>query len=60
MSDPTELIQEKTNGYLKKTEPDQFAFDCNPIRGYPELKWTGKRLDGVAVLLWAAHVLSFR
>lgn len=27
----------------KITAADRFEFDVNPIKGYPELKWTGKR-----------------
>jgi adenine-specific DNA-methyltransferase len=34
---------EREPQYGKSATPDQFAFDYEPIRGYPELRWTGKR-----------------
>jgi site-specific DNA-methyltransferase (adenine-specific)/adenine-specific DNA-methyltransferase len=36
---------EKTYEYgsIKTRPADQFEFDYEPIRGYPELRWTGKR-----------------
>ena len=34
--------KEREPSYAKK-EAEQFSFDYEPIRGYPELRWTGKR-----------------
>jgi len=34
--------RERAPDYDAKT-PDQYTFDYEPIRGYPELRWTGKR-----------------
>ena len=34
--------KEHEPSYAKK-EAEQFTFDYEPIRGYPELRWTGKR-----------------
>jgi adenine-specific DNA-methyltransferase len=39
-----EDISERAPGYAgEKKQPDQYTFDYEPIRGYPELRWTGKR-----------------
>lgn len=37
-----EEARERTDTYQTKS-PDQYTFDYEPIRGYPELRWTGKR-----------------
>lgn len=37
-----EETSEREPSYAKK-EAEQFTFDYEPIRGYPELRWTGKR-----------------
>ncbi len=34
--------KEREPSYAKK-DAEQFTFDYEPIRGYPELRWTGKR-----------------
>lgn len=34
--------KEREPSYARK-EAEQFTFDYEPIRGYPELRWTGKR-----------------
>ncbi|MCX7025291.1 MAG: site-specific DNA-methyltransferase [Spirochaetes bacterium] len=37
-------VHERAPAYGKTAAaPDQFTFDYEPIRGYPELRWTGKR-----------------
>lgn len=38
----TDETKEHEPSYAKK-EDEQFTFDYEPIRGYPELRWTGKR-----------------
>lgn len=37
-----EEARERADKYETKA-PDQYTFDYEPIRGYPELRWTGKR-----------------
>lgn len=38
-----EAREERAPVYGQLHAQDQFAFDYEPIRGYPELRWTGKR-----------------
>jgi site-specific DNA-methyltransferase (adenine-specific)/adenine-specific DNA-methyltransferase len=39
----TDSVRETEPPYGRPAEVDQFTFDYEPIRGYPELRWTGKR-----------------
>lgn len=38
-----EETKESRPAYGKSDPADQYSFDYEPIRGYPELRWTGKR-----------------